>query len=262
MATNAIWTTIVSTFEAMDKLFLEALAADLAANRNQVEERIKSSFAGPTAGGGEGPGDIHVESQQQHRYMRAVELAKDLAFREAHPNGADIVRMRDGIRKLLDVLRKELSRTFTEHAVYSVLVPIVIYADELARVVTRGSVQTWEPLQSETFNIENGGELFYWAIDERLRQQETPPIVFEVFYFCLNDGFVGMYQGEPRKVEEYKELLRKHIATKRTAAAARKDRAAAKIIRFPWQYYAAAMVVTLALYAILRWYAHTLGNEA
>lgn len=255
--TNPLWTHLATTFDAMDRLFTETLAAELGQERGQATERMRSAFAeGRSGGTGEAPDEASVEAR---RYPRAVALAKDLAFREAHPNGADIVRMRDNLRKLLDALRKELSRTLTEHTVYSVLVPIVIYADELARVITRGSVQSWEPLQSEIFNIENGGELFYWAIDERLRQQETPPIVFEVFYFCLNDGFVGMYAGDPRKVEEYKELLRKHISLRPTGRAARKERVAPKLIKLPWPYYAGAAALTLAVYALLRWVAYSLA---
>ncbi len=255
--TNAIWSQIVATFAAVDRVCTEALAADLGAQKGQAEERIKSSFAeGRGYTGGEAKAESPAELQ---RYPRAVELAKDLAFREAHPNGADLVKMRDGMRKLLDALRKELSRTLAEHAVYSVLVPIVIYCDELARAVTRGSVQGWEPLQSETFNIENGGELFYWAIDERLRQQETHPLVLEVFYFCLNDGFVGMYQDDPRKIEEYKDRLRKHIRAKPTGTAPHKARVAPRIVGFPWRYYVAAASLTLAVYAVLRWFAYSLA---
>jgi type IV/VI secretion system ImpK/VasF family protein len=255
--TNAIWSNIVATFEAIDRILTEALAAEVGAKGAQTEERAKSTFAdGRRFLGGDADDEPPAEQQ---RYRRAVELAKDLAFRETHPNGADLVKMRDAMRKLLDRLRKELSRTLTEHAVYSVLVPIVIYVDELARVITRGSAQSWEPLQSETFNIDNGGELFFWAIDERLRQQETHPLVFEVFYFCLNDGFVGMYQGDPLKIEEYKDKLRKRIPTRPTGGAARKDRIAPKIVTFPWQYYAAAVGLTLAIYLVLRWYAYSLA---
>lgn len=255
--TNAIWSNIVATFAAIDRVCTEALAAELGAHRGQAEERIKSSFAeGRSFLGGEPQAEPPVEQQ---RYSRAVELAKDLAFREEHAHGADLVKMRDEMRKLLDALRKELSRTLTEHAVYSVLVPIVIYSDELARLVTRGAVQAWEPLQGETFNIENGGELFYWAIDERLRQQETHPLVFEVFYFCLNDGFVGMHQGDPRKIEEYKDKLRKRIPAKPTGGAPRKDRVAPRIVKFPWHYYAAAAALTLVVYGVLRWFAYSLS---
>jgi type IV/VI secretion system ImpK/VasF family protein len=259
MATYAIWSNIIGTFAAMDRVFTEALAAELGANRGQAEERLKSALAEGKAAGGSGGGGEVEAGLGVARFQRAIDLAKDLAFREAHPNGADLVKMRDGLRKLLDTLRKELSRTLTDHAVYSILVPIVIYVDELARVVTRGSVQQWEPLQSETFNVENGGELFYWQIDERLKQQETPPLVFEVFYFCLNDGFVGMYQNDPHKIAEYKDRLRRRIPTKAIVSTPRKERAAAKIIRFPWPYYAAAFAVIIAVYAALRWFAYSLA---
>lgn len=252
--TNAFWSHIVATFEAMDNLVTEALAAELGAKGTQADERIKSSFAeGRRYAGGE----AEAESPVEQRYPRAVELAKDLAFREAHANGADLVKVRDGMRNLLDALRKELSRTLTEHAVYSILVPIVIYADEMARTITRSSAQSWEPLQSETFNIENGGEFFYWTIDERLRQQETLPLVFEVFYFCLNDGFVGMFADDPYRIEEYKDKLRKRIPTKATGAPPRKNRVTPRIVKLPWQYYAAAAALTLVVYAVLRWYAYS-----
>lgn len=256
-STNALWTHIAATFAEVDELCTEALAAELGAQRHRADERLVSAFGkGRGYVGSELPAERSVEEQ---RYPRAVELAKDLAFREAHADGADLVKMRDGMRKLLDSLRKEMARTLTEHEVYSVLIPIVIYCDELANAVTRGAVKRWEPLQSEKFNIENGGELFYWSIEERLRQQETHPLVFEVFYFCLNDGFVGMNQGDPRKIDEYKDRLRKRIPVQPTGGGPRKERLAPRIVKFPWKYYAAAVGLTLLAYLILRWVASSLA---
>lgn len=254
-STHALWSSIVATFAEIDELCTEALAAELGVQRRRVEERAVSAFA---QGRGAAGAEPSPEAPQERRYTRAVALAKDLAFREAHPDGADVVRMRDGMRKLLDALRKELSRALREHEVYSVLIPIVIYCDELANAVTRGAPRQWEPLQSEKFNIENGGELFYWSVEERLRQQETPPLVFEVFYFCLNDGFVGMHQGDPRKIDEYKDRLRKRIPVHFIDSGPRKERVAPKIARFPWKYYAVAFAVVLAIYALLRWAASSL----
>ncbi len=255
-AKTTIWFQIVSTFAEVDNLCAEALAAELGAQRSRVEERAARSF-----GQGSGFGGAAAEAAPEVlRYPRAVELAKDLAFREAHPGGADLVKMRDGMRQLLDSLRKELARGLGEHDVYAILIPIVIYCDELANAVTRGAVMRWEPLQSEKFNIENGGELFYWSIEERLRQQDTHPLVFEVFYFCLNDGFVGMHKGDPRKIDEYKDRLRKRIPVAATPGAARRERAAPKILSFPWKYYAAAVGVVLLGYLALRWFASSLAS--
>ncbi|MFT3765641.1 MAG: DotU family type IV/VI secretion system protein [Minicystis sp.] len=256
-STNALWFPIAATFTGIDDLCTEALAAELGAQRQRAEERAVSAFGmsrGYTAAEPEAE-----QSPGEQRYPRAVELAKDLAFREAHEGGADLVKLRDGMRRLLDILRRDLSRGLSEHEVYSVLIPIVIYCDELANAVTRGSLQRWEPLQSEKFNIENGGELFYWSIEERLRQPETHPLVFEVFYFCLHDGFVGMHAGDARKIEEYKDRLRKRIPVLPTVAAPRKERLAPKIVSFPWKYYAAAVGFTFAIYLVLRWIASSLA---
>lgn len=256
-STNALWSHIVATFAGVDELCTEALAAELGTQRRRAEEQAVSSFGqNRNYTGQESESE---RSPEERRFPRAVELAKDLVFREKHADGADLVKMRDGMRRLLDSLRKEMSRALSEHEVYSVLIPIVIYCDELANTVTRGSVQRWEPLQSEKFNIENGGELFYWSIEERLRQQETHPLVFEVFYFCLNDGFVGMHQGDPRKVEEYKDRLRKRIPAQPTGGGPRKERVAPQIVKFPWKYYAAALGASFAVYMILRWIASSLA---
>lgn len=258
---TALWFHIVSTFTEVDNLCQEALAAELGAQQGRTDERNIRSFgqgSGYTGGGGNAPASSEP-TPAMVRYPRAVNLAKDLAFREAHPDGADLVKMRDGMRKLLESLRKELSRGLSEHEVYSILIPIVIYCDELANSVTRGGVARWEPLQSEKFNIENGGELFYWSVEERLKQQETHPLVFEVFYFCLNDGFVGMLQGEPKKIEDYKERLRKRINMQPTGGGARRERVVPKLLGFPWRYYAVTAGAVLFVYLLLRWFANSLS---
>src|SRR4051812_36304647 len=98
--TKPVWSQIVATFEAMDRVFTEALAAEIAAQRGHAEQRMKTSFAdGRSVTAGEAQEALPQELQ---RYVRAVDLAKDLAFREAHAGGADLVKMRDGLRRLLD----------------------------------------------------------------------------------------------------------------------------------------------------------------
>jgi type IV/VI secretion system ImpK/VasF family protein len=258
-STTALWFHIVSTFTEVDELCTEALAAELSSQRTRDEERIVRSVGQGRAGFGGGGEPQGPQSAEEKRYPRATELVKDLAFREAHPNGADLVKLREGVRRTLVSLKKEISQTLTDHEVYYVLIPIVIYCDELVLSVTKGAVTRWEPLQSELFNIENGGELFYWSMEERFRQVETHPLVFEVFYFCLNDGFLGMHQADLRKIEEYKERLRKRIPVQPAAVGPRKDRAAPKLVKFPWRYYAAAVGVVLFGYVFLRWIASSLA---
>ena len=86
-----------------------------------------------------------------------------------------------------------------------------MYTDELVAAVMPGQTARWEPLQGELYDIDNGGELFYSILEDCLRKEETPPVVFEVFYFCLNDGFLGMYQGDRKKIEEYEARLANRI---------------------------------------------------
>ena len=192
-----------------------------------------------------------------------MEMVKDLAFREAHPHGADLVKLREGVRKALGSLQKELSAVLTDHEVFYVLIPIVIYCDELVLSVTKGAVTRWEPLQSELFNIENGGELFYWRWKSGSAQVETHPLVFEVFYFCLNDGFLGMHQGDLRKIEEYKDRLRKRIPVLPAAHNARpRDTKGPQVLAFPWRYYAVAASVVVMVYLALTWYASYAANTA
>jgi type IV/VI secretion system ImpK/VasF family protein len=262
-STTALWFHIVGTFAEVDELCTEALAAELSTQRARDEERVIRTVGQQGRGfGGGGPAADSAQSLEERRYPRAAELVKDLAFREAHPNGADLVKLRDGVRKSLVSLKKELGQVLTDHEVYYVLIPMVIYCDELVLAVTKGAVTRWEPLQSELFNIENGGELFYWSMEERLRQLETHPLVFEVFYFCLNDGFMGMHSADPRKIDEYKDRLRKRIPVLPTGNPKSKETKAPQILSFPWRYYAVSVGVVVAVYLALTWLASYVASPA
>jgi type IV/VI secretion system ImpK/VasF family protein len=191
------------------------------------------------------------------RTSRAAELARDLAFREAHPNGADLVELRALLRKRLTWLKARFAEVLADHEVYYALFPIVVYVDELVNAVTRGAIARWEPLQSELYEVDNGGEVFYAILDDRLRQEETSPIVFEVFYFCLKDGFAGMYQGDPRKIDEYKARLVERTRLKPTRdEAPPKDAAPVELVDFPWRYYAiagASIGASYLLFTVFAW---------
>jgi type IV/VI secretion system ImpK/VasF family protein len=143
----------------------------------------------------------------------------------------------------------------SEHEVYYTLFPIVVYTDELVNGVTRGATSRWEPLQSELYDIDNGGEVFYQILDARLRQEETHPLVFEVFYYCLNDGFCGVYASDSRKIEEYKARLTERIRTKpiEPDTGAKKDAGPVELVRFPWRYHLAAAGAALGAYALYAW---------
>ncbi|WP_129348369.1 DotU family type IV/VI secretion system protein [Sorangium cellulosum] len=252
-STTALWFAIEEAFAEVEGLCVEARAAELALEHKKREEAaVRSLGRGRTTAVEEDAPRAEVEKGR--RAARAAELARDLAFQEAHPGGADFVRLRARVRQRLVWLKGQLSSTLPEHDVHYVLFPIVVHFDELVRLVSRGATTRWEPLQSELYNVDNGGELFYTRLEERLVQEETPPIVFEAFYFCLSDGFQGMHQGDARKIAEYKARIELRIPKKPVEDV--DDDAAGppvELVRFPWLYYAAALGAVVGLYAVLSW---------
>jgi type IV/VI secretion system ImpK/VasF family protein len=187
------------------------------------------------------------------RLAKAVDLARDMAFREENVGGADLVALKHMILKRLKWLQSKFAEVLSDHDVYYALFPVVVYFDELVQIGTRGESTRWESLQSALYDIDNGGERFFSVLDERLRQQETSPIVLEVFYFCLADGFAGMHQSDPKKLEEYKERLADRIPVKPVVAADPPDRRPPEFVQFPWRYYAIAAASVLLTYLALSW---------
>jgi len=249
-STTALWFDIEATFAEIERLCIEALAAELAVSWQEQEARQLRTAVGGTRISllGDEP-----RVEEDRRAVRGAEMVRDPLFRDAHRDGADLVELRAHLRKLLTSLKSKLAEVLPDHEVYYALFPIVVYCDELMNGVTKSKLARWEPLQSELYEIDNGGELFYSILEERLRQAETHPIVFEVFYFCLSDGFVGMYQGDPKKIEEYKARLRERIPCKPLAAADATARGGSQIelVEFPWRYYVTAALAVVAGYVLL-----------
>ncbi|XXY47171.1 DotU family type IV/VI secretion system protein [Sorangium sp. So ce269] len=254
-STTALWFAIEEAFAEVEALCVEARAAELALERKKREEAaVRSLGRGRTAAVEEDAPRGERDREKDRRAARAAELAKDLAFQEAHPDGADFVKLRARVRQRLVWLKGQLSSTLPEHEVHYVLFPIVVHFDELVRLVSRGATTRWEPLQSELYDVDNGGELFYTRLEERLRQEETPPVVFEVFYFCLNDGFQGMHQGDARKIAEYKARIELRIPKKAVEDVDDgAEGAPVELVRFPLHYYAAAIGAMVGLYGVLSW---------
>lgn len=175
---------------------------------------------------------------------------------EARATGAELglpylVGLRHRVRERLLWLKSQLAEIATEHDIYFVLLPLVIHIDERILIISHGSAARWEPLQSELYDIENGGELFYSTLEDRLRRAETSGIVFEVFHYCLSDGFQGMHLGEPRKVEEYKARLAGRIQKPPVRSCEEIQARAVQLVRSPLRYYAAAAGVVLCTYLVL-----------
>lgn len=247
--TKPLWFAVETAFADVEELCLEARAAELALERKKQEEAaIRSLARGPAAvvvaAGKPAAGD---------RYARAADLAERLELQQRYPNGADLVELRERVRKRLVWLKGQLAEALSEHEVHQVLFPIVIHFDELVRLVSREAATRWEPLQSELYDVENGGELFYEQLEERLRRTDTAPIVLEVFYFCLRDGFQGVHQGDPKKIAEYEARLAERIPKAPVEDEDDGPEAApVELVSFPYAYYAAAIGAVVGLYAMLR----------
>lgn len=121
-------------------------------------------------------------------------------------------QLRSELRTHLDSLKDALNKELTENDAYLVMFPLVLLCDEI--VMSRLPKQQhteWRLLQHELFQINYGGDVFYDFIDERLAKTDTPPMVFEVLYFCLSAGFVGKFGVDGGKVQRYKKLLAERI---------------------------------------------------
>ena len=248
-ARDPLWFHIEEAFAEVIDLCLEARAAQLVVSQREAEAQAVRSIG---AGGSARP--PAEKAQETGRYARAAELAKDAAFREAHPDGPDLVLLRQRLRRRLGELRAKLAETLSEHEVYHVLFPFVIYGDELLATATRGAVNRWEPMQSELYEIDNGGELFYTVLEERLKQDEIHPLVFETYYFCLNDGFTGMLQPGSRKIEDLLAQLRQRIQRPEIRfPEVSREQKRPELVGFPWKYYAVAAAVVVFVYAVLSW---------
>lgn len=175
----------------------------------------------------------------------------------------ELVAVRDELRRHLKELEGTLGMALTEREKYFALFPIVIYVDEILRTTTHGASETWESLQSELYGIDNGGERFYSILEELMSRGETHPIVFEVFYFCLNHGFKGLYAGEPTaaRIDAVLERLALRIPT----APPDEPRsnyvsAQVQVHSFPWQYYVASASVLVGTYGLLRFVGYVVGD--
>ncbi len=134
-------------------------------------------------------------------------------------------RLHGELRSKLDTLRDQLHRELTENETYLVMFPLVLLCDEMVMIRLPKAQQTsWPLLQSELFQINYGGDVFYDFVDERLDKPDTPSMVFEVLYFCLAAGFVGKFGESSGKVQRYRTLLAEQLGTGRTHERGRRRR--------------------------------------
>jgi type IV/VI secretion system ImpK/VasF family protein len=227
---NPLWSAIYDIFQEVDALLTQV-------------ERFGSL--------GQGAGGPPAAPQ---RGRPPATTAPAGGLRRAYSDTEGLVEVRIAIRAKLDVLKAALAAHLTERETYLVLFPIVVRFDEMVqnRFLT-GTQGNWPPLQKELFQIDNGGEVFYDTLDDLLRKADTLPFVYEVYYFCLSDGFKGKYIDNLTKINEYKTKLIDKIP--KPVVERRPERAEQGAViapdRVPLKYYAAAAGLLVAAYIVL-----------
>lgn len=182
-----------------------------------------------------------------------------LPLREAESQSTiamiDLVDLRSKMRDQLDDLRAAITEQYSERDAYYVLFPLTAHCDEVVKKMILESHQlNWPPLQQEFYQVDDAGDLFYELLDNALSKPETLALVYEVYYFCLQDGFCGRYSVNPDRLSHYLEKLRKHIvlspiiATEPTVSVAIKR----AYFRIPnYVYYGGVGLLLLMMYSFL-----------
>lgn len=155
-------------------------------------------------------------------------------------------------------LQSRLRGWLSEQDVYHVLFSLVIYLDEKIQMrALRDHAVDWPLLQEELLGVDDGGDLFYEAVDEHLRSPETNPFVLEICYFCLKAGFVGRYESQPARIDAYVRRLESRLpeaALPEVDGGPRDPLGVAP--RGPWRVYAAALTAAALGHGVIWWFTH------
>ena len=129
-----------------------------------------------------------------------------------------LLALRTELRSCLSQFQSQLLKYFqgdTQKEQLGVL-PVVVYLDEFIREnLSAECCEDWPALQREKDfgQIEYGGTQFYTKLDEILVQSYIDSMNYELFYYCLKDGFGGKYAQQEKKREEYQSRLQTKIPT-------------------------------------------------
>ncbi|MEM9458694.1 MAG: DotU family type IV/VI secretion system protein [Myxococcota bacterium] len=155
----------------------------------------------------------------------------------------------------LETLRQQLAH---EQGREQAMLALIYYFDE--RIMTQLPEylrMAWPLLQIEHTGQRIGGDLFYQDIDDLRRDPSTPSFVFEVYYFCLSNGFIGRYANEPASIERYEQWLQESITLAEVPPDSADSADTAEIDTgderpMPaWAAYAVALVAVVLLTALL-----------
>lgn len=217
-----MWRPVREVLVSADRLFDEAERL-----REASEAEPADAPAGPRPG-------------QPAGYTR-----KRLAVREALE-----ARLDPALTEALGLWQKHLAVT-----------AIVAHIDERERVALGPLAVAWRLplLQTELFEIDDGGDRFFAQLEELLPRADVHALIFEIHLYCLRAGFVGRYRDRRHDLErlEARLIARVRADQPRRASAAPLalppgPRQRVGFVGFPLRYYLGAIAAAVALFVGLR----------
>lgn len=134
------------------------------------------------------------------------------------PRGQAVLVLAGEVRARVLRLREELAG---EPARDHIVLVLVLYLDErVMQMLAEDLCLSWPMLQREWLGSTHGGDELYRILEHVLAMADPPLALLEVFYFCLNSGFMGRHAGQPASIEAWKDRLRMAIAARDPAAQA------------------------------------------
>ncbi|RKI72609.1 hypothetical protein D7X55_07110 [Corallococcus sp. AB049A] len=156
----------------------------------------------------------------------------------------------------LERLRAAFGEDMQPDAVEDLIRPFVFFLDEwVLRRLADAEQHLWPLLQQNLFQVDAGGDLFYDFVEEKLRRNDTPPIVFEMIRFCLAAGFTGRLVGQPERIRDLKDRISQRIPQPAAMAppAPVVPPSVPTVYDFPVHYYAVTAAIVLGLPVLLWW---------
>ncbi len=176
------------------------------------------------------------------------------------PTALDLVELRSHLRAQLEQIRTLITEQYSERDAYYVLFPLTAHCDEGVKkgILDRSHLE-WPPLQQELYQVVDAGDLFYELLDTVLAKTDTLSLLYEVYYFCLRDGFYGRYGVNPDRIADYIEKLQRHIALQPLAEATTTPlpvlKKWANLRLLKRVYYGGAILLLILFYCLLEFLA-------
>lgn len=156
---------------------------------------------------------LHDPNEQLFWHQVSLLLQEVVPLRQLDSAAEDVAAIRQRVRTGLKGTHDQLSGFLSERDAYYVLFALVAHMDEIAQVHVQAvqSTSGWQPLQFELFGLTEAGDLFYAYADSFKGRNDIPQLVFEAYYFCINDGFKGRFIGDPDNLAHSRKELAAYI---------------------------------------------------